>query len=55
MLMTIIPKKDLTRLSRCVKDLDPNAFMVIQDTYHVLGEGYNPIDVLADNKDVTQK
>lgn len=55
MLMTIIPKKDLTRLSRCVKELDPNAFMVIQDTYHVLGEGYNPIDVLADNKDVTQK
>ena len=54
MLMTIIPKKDLTKLSRCVKELDPNAFMVIEDTYHVLGEGYNPIDVVADNKDVTQ-
>ncbi len=55
MLMTTIPKKDITRLSRCVKEIDPNAFMVIEDTYHVLGEGYSPLDVLAENKDVTQK
>ncbi len=55
MLMTTIPKKDLTRLTRCVNELDPNAFMVVQDTYHVLGEGYSPLDVVAKNKDVTQQ
>lgn len=55
MLMTTIPKKDLTRLTRCVNELDPNAFLVVQDTYHVLGEGYSPLDVVAKNKDVTQQ
>ncbi len=55
MLMTTIPKKDLTRLTRCVQETDPDAFMVVQDTYHVLGEGYSPLEVLASNKDVTQK
>lgn len=54
MLMTVIPKKDVTKLVRCVKNLDKDAFLVIQDTYHVLGEGYTPIEKLAENKDVTQ-
>ena len=54
MLMTVIPKKDLTTLTRCVKEADPNAFLVIQDTYHVLGEGYQPLDVIAGSKDVSQ-
>ena len=54
MMMTVIPKKDLTKLTRCVKEADPNAFLVIQDTYHVLGEGYQPLDVIADSKDVSQ-
>ena len=54
MLMTVIPKKDLTKLTRCVKEADPNAFLVIQDTYHVLGEGYQPLDVIAGSKDVSQ-
>ena len=54
MLMTVIPKKDLTKLTRCVKEADPNAFLVIQDTYHVLGEGYQPLDVIADSKEVSQ-
>lgn len=55
MLMTIIPKSSITKLVRCVKDLDKDAFMVIQDTYHVLGEGYLPLEKLAETKDVTQK
>ena len=54
MLMTVIPKKDLTKLTRCVKEADPNAFLVIQDTYHVLGEGYQPLDIIAESKDVSQ-
>lgn len=55
MLMTVVPKKDIAKLTRCVKACDPSAFIIVQDTYHVLGEGYSPIDVLAENKDVTQK
>ena len=54
MLMTVIHKKDLTKLTRCVKEADPNAFLVIQDTYHVLGEGYQPLDIIAESKDVSQ-
>ena len=55
MLMTVVPKKDIAKLTRCVKSYDPTAFIIVQDTYHVLGEGYSPIDVLAENKDVTQQ
>ncbi len=55
MLMTVVPKKDIAKLTRCVKAYDPTAFIIVQDTYHVLGEGYSPIDVLAENKDITQQ
>lgn len=55
MLMTTVPKKDIIKLSRCVAKIDPSAFMVIQDTYHVLGEGYSPMDVLTSSNDVTQQ
>lgn len=54
MLMTVVPKKDLSRLVRHIKDMDPTAFIIIQDTYHVLGEGYSSLDTLASHKDVTQ-
>lgn len=54
MLMTIVPNKDIPRLTRAVKAIDPNAFMIIQETVHVLGEGYKNISEVADNSDVTQ-
>lgn len=54
MLMTVVPNKDLPRLSRAVKAIDPTAFMIIQETIHVLGEGYKNLSEIAESSDVTQ-
>ena len=54
MLMTVVPNKDLPRLSRAVKAIDPSAFMIIQETVHVLGEGYKNLSEIAESSDVTQ-
>ena len=55
MLMTVIPNQDVSRLTRTVHLLDPDAFMIIQETVHVLGEGYTPMEHVADTSDVTQR
>ncbi len=54
MLMTVIPNQEIAKLTRAVHESDPRAFMVISETYHVLGEGYTPIEHIADASDVTQ-
>ena len=54
MLMTVIPNQDISKLTRCVHALDERAFMVIQETYQVLGEGYTPIENIAHSSDVTK-
>ena len=54
MLMTVIPNQDISKLTRCVHALDEKAFMVIQETYQVLGEGYTPIENIAHSSDVTK-
>jgi Uncharacterized conserved protein len=56
MLMTVIPNRSISLLTRSVHKLDPKAFMVIQETYHVLGEGYTPIEKMAESSqnDITQ-
>ncbi len=53
MLMTVIPNRSISILTRTIHKLDPKAFMVIQETYHVLGEGYTPIEKIANQNDVT--
>lgn len=53
MLMTVVPNKDIPRLTRAVKEIDPKAFLIIQETIHVLGEGYKNISEIAENPDVT--
>ncbi len=54
MLMTVIPNQDISRLTRVVHKTDPKAFMIIQETVHVLGEGYTPIEKIANDSDVTK-
>lgn len=54
MLMTVVPNHDISRLMREIKRLDPNAFTIIQETVHVLGEGYKNISDVANSGDVTQ-
>ncbi len=54
MIMTVIPNQDVSRLTRAVNRIDPKAFMIINETFHVLGEGYTPIEKIAHTSDVTQ-
>lgn len=56
MLMTVIPNRNLSKLTRKVEAIDPHAFLVIQETYHVLGEGYTPIEKMVrdGNNDYSQ-
>ena len=54
MLMTVIPNQNIAELSRAVRSIDGKAFMIIHETFHVIGEGYTPIEKLSDTSDVTQ-
>ena len=54
MLMTVVPNQDVPRLMRAIKKIDANAFTIIQETVHVLGEGYKNISAVANSEDVTQ-
>ncbi len=55
MLMTVVPNQYISMLSRAVQERDPSAFMIVQDTYHVIGEGYSPLEKLSSSSDVTQR
>ena len=54
MIMTVIPNQDISKLTRSVHQSDPKAFLIIHEAFHVLGEGYTPIEKIASSSDVTQ-
>lgn len=54
MIMTVIPNQDISKLTRAVHQADPKAFLIIHEAFHVLGEGYTPIEKIASSSDVTQ-
>ena len=54
MIMTVIPNQDISKLTRAVHQSDPKAFLIIHEAFHVLGEGYTPIEKIASSSDVTQ-
>jgi uncharacterized membrane-anchored protein YitT (DUF2179 family) len=39
-ILTVIHRKQLTDLRQFVRDIDPEAFVIINDTYDVLGRGF---------------
>lgn len=39
-LMVVFPQRDITKLKETVKSIDPNAFIIVTNTYEVLGEGF---------------
>jgi len=43
-LMTVIPNQKISRLNAIVKESDPEAFMIIEEAYEVVGEGFSPMD-----------
>lgn len=44
-IMTVIHRKQLPELRRFVKEIDPDAFVIINDTYAVLGKGFKATQV----------
>ncbi len=43
-LMTVIPNQKITQLNLIVKQEDPDAFMIIEEAFEVLGEGFVPME-----------
>jgi uncharacterized membrane-anchored protein YitT (DUF2179 family) len=43
-LLTVIPNQKISRLTAMVKEEDPNAFLIIEEAFEVLGEGFVPIE-----------
>ncbi len=56
MIMTVVPNQKIARLTNIVHDLDDKAFMIVLETYQVMGEGFTPMAkaALASQVDVTQ-
>ncbi len=42
-LYVVITRSEVNQLKELVKDIDPNAFMVIGETHEALGEGFKPL------------
>jgi len=42
-IITVIHRKQLAELKAFIKKTDPQAFVIINDTYEVLGQGFKPI------------
>lgn len=42
--VTIVKRRDFIRLRNYIRDLDPQAFISVQTTHRVLGEGFAPLD-----------
>lgn len=55
-IMTVVPNQKISRLTNIVHEIDEKAFMIVQEAYQVLGEGFTPIAkaALASQADVTQ-
>jgi len=56
-IMCVISNHELGRLTRIVHDADKRAFMIVQEAYEVLGEGFTPIEEAAweTENDITQE
>lgn len=42
-IMTVIPNQKISILTSIVKRVDPEAFLIIEEAYEVIGEGFTPI------------
>lgn len=55
-IMTVIENRKVSQLTNIVHEADKRAFMIVQEAYKVLGEGFSPIEqeAWAGQSDVTQ-
>ena len=54
LLMIVIPINQISRMNRALHEIDPDAFLIIHETYNVLGEGYGSLEGAARDSDVTK-
>ena len=43
MIFLVVPRHELTRVQRAVRECDPKAFMVVANAYNTFGEGFKPM------------
>ena len=43
MIFLVVPRHELTKVQRAVKEYDPKAFMVVANAYNTFGEGFKPM------------
>ena len=43
MIFLVVPRSELPKVQRAIKDYDPKAFMVVANAYNTYGEGFKPM------------
>ena len=43
MIFLVVPRHELTKVQRAIKEYDPKAFMVVANAYNTYGEGFKPM------------
>ena len=43
MIFLVVPRRELVKVQRAIKDYDPAAFMVVANAYNTYGEGFKPM------------
>ena len=43
MIFLVVPNKSVPTIQRAIKEMDPNAFIVVTDAYDTFGEGFKPL------------
>ena len=43
MIFLVVPRRELPKVQRAIKEYDPQAFMVVANAYNTFGEGFKPL------------
>ena len=43
MIFLVVPRHELVKVQRAIKEYDPLAFMVVANAYNTYGEGFKPM------------
>jgi uncharacterized membrane-anchored protein YitT (DUF2179 family) len=43
MIFLVVPRREMPKVQRAIKEYDPAAFMVVANAYNTYGEGFKPM------------
>ena len=43
MIFLVVPRREMPKVQRAIKEYDPTAFMVVANAYNTYGEGFKPM------------